>query len=127
MGDNLRANLDQLLPQGRQRPVLHAPGKRQPAKEIPEIVRQGEQLEPDLVVHEVVARQPCPLNRVLAFLDPLFRRAAPAVELHHTLIASAQIRYNETHAGKQLPLMPLHLGHHATSLIPALGLIEKLS
>ena len=49
-------DLDQLLPQRGQRPVLHGPRQCQPPQEVPEIVRQGEELKPRLVVFEVPAR-----------------------------------------------------------------------
>ncbi len=67
----LGSDLDQLLSQCGQRPVLYRPRQRQPTQEVSEGVRQGEELKPCLVVPEVPARQPRPLDRVLAFLDPL--------------------------------------------------------
>ena len=55
MVDSLRPDLDQLLPQRGQRPVLHRPRQREPPQEVPEVVRQGEELKPRLVVPEVAA------------------------------------------------------------------------
>ena len=46
---------------------------RQSPQEVAQVVRQGKELQPNLVIRKVVAAQPCPLHRVLAFLDPLFR------------------------------------------------------
>ena len=51
------------------------------AKEVAKVVGQGEELEPDLVVTELMAGKPCPSQRDLLFLDPLFRRASLVVEL----------------------------------------------
>ena len=47
VADDLRADLDQLLLQARQRPVLDRFGRRQRAQEIAEIVSQRMKLEPD--------------------------------------------------------------------------------
>lgn len=47
--------------------------QRQGPYEVGEVVGQGMKLEADLVVPELAARQPRPLDGVLAFLDPLFR------------------------------------------------------
>ena len=41
MGGHLGPNLDPLLPQPRQRTVLHAQGQRQPAKEVAKVVCQS--------------------------------------------------------------------------------------
>ena len=100
MAHHLRTDLDQLLPQRRQRPVFHGSRQRQPTQEVAEVVRQGEQLQSHLVIHEVVARELGPLDRVLALLDPLLRRAALVVESHDPLVAPGEIRDDETDAGE---------------------------
>ena len=51
------------------------------------------ELEPDGVVTELAARQACPLDGVLAFLDPLLGRAALIVECDDPLGGSAQVGY----------------------------------
>ena len=81
MANHLRANLDPLVAERRQRPVADALGQRQPAKEVPQVVGQGEQLQPRLIIHEVVAGQPRPVQRVLAFFDPLLGCSATVVEV----------------------------------------------
>ena len=83
MADDLGSDLDQLLRQRRQLLVLHFPRQRQRAQEVAEIIGQGIELEPDLVVAELTAGQPRPLDGVLALLDPLFRRATLIVEGNH--------------------------------------------
>ena len=63
--DYLRTDLDQLVSKRRQRPMAYLLRQRQPTEEIAEVIRQGEQLEPHLIVHEVVARESCPIQRGL--------------------------------------------------------------
>ena len=88
-------------------------GQRQPPQEVGQVVGQGEQLQPGLVVLERAARQLRPLHRVLALLDPLLRRAAAVVEPDHPLRVPPQVGDDEADAGEQLARVPLHLGHHA--------------
>ncbi len=54
--------------------------------EVGEIVGQGVKLEPNPVVAELAARQPRPLDRVLAFLDELLRFASLIMEGHPSLV-----------------------------------------
>src|SRR5215510_39118 len=70
----LRADLDQLVLQTRQRPVLDRLRRRQRAQEIAEIVGEGMKLEPHRVCGERSARQSRPLDRAFALLDPLLAR-----------------------------------------------------
>ena len=93
--DHLRTDLDELLPQCRQRPVLHRLRQRQATQEVAQIVRQCEQLETNLVVHKVVAAQPRPLHRVLAFFYPLLRRTAAVIKLHRPAGRASQVRHDE--------------------------------
>ena len=55
MMHHLRPDLDQFLAQRGKRPVLHAGGQRQAAEEVAQVVRQREQLQPDLVVVAFIA------------------------------------------------------------------------
>ncbi len=50
MADNFRTDLDQLLPQRRQRPLLHGIGQRQGTHEVAEVIGECMQLEPDGIV-----------------------------------------------------------------------------
>jgi hypothetical protein len=59
----LRADLDQLVLQTRQRPVLDRLRRRQRAQEIAEVVGEGMKLEPHRVGRECSARQSRPLDR----------------------------------------------------------------
>ena len=55
MTDDLGSNLDQLLPQRRQRPMLHLFRQSQRPHEVGKIVGQGMELKPDGVVAELAA------------------------------------------------------------------------
>jgi hypothetical protein len=55
---NFGPYLDQLIAQGGQRLLADPGGQGQRAQEIANIVCQGEQLQPHLVVPEVMTRQP---------------------------------------------------------------------
>ena len=77
MADDLGPDPDQLLPQRRQRPCPHGSGQRQLTQEVPQVVRQGEQLQADLVVLEPAARQPRPLGSSRTTGRPLTRTWRP--------------------------------------------------
>ena len=68
MADDLGADLDQLLLQARQRPVLDRLRRRQRAQEIAEIAGQRMQLKTDGVGGERTERQPCPFDRAFPSL-----------------------------------------------------------
>ena len=76
-------------------------------------LHQGKELQPRPIVLELSAREFGPLDGVRAFLDPLPRRTAAVVEPNHVLGPLVQVGHDELHARKQVPLMPLHLGHDA--------------
>ena len=67
--------------------------QRQPTQEIAEIVRQGEQLQAHLIVHEVVTGEPRPLQGVFAFFvqrrcdkeaNPILRNTPPVIMCEFT-------------------------------------------
>jgi hypothetical protein len=76
MADDLRADLDAFLFHARQRPVPDRFGRRQRTKEVAKIVSERVKLETNRVGGKRPARQLRPLDRALAFLDPLLTRAA---------------------------------------------------
>src|SRR6476620_1921669 len=82
---HLRADLDQLVLQTRQRPVLDRLRRRQRAQEIAEVVGERMKLEPHRVSVERSARQSRPLDRAFALLDPLLARPALVVESNDAL------------------------------------------
>ncbi len=89
--------------------MLHITGQGKPTQEVGEIVSQSEQLQPCLVILERAARELRPLDGVLAFLDPLLRRAATVVELHHILRVLGQVGDNESDAREQFARVPFDL------------------
>ena len=48
MSHDLRADLDELVAQGGERPVFHSLGQRRDAQEVAEIIGERMELEPDL-------------------------------------------------------------------------------
>src|SRR5262249_38500290 len=56
------------------------------------------------------ARQPRPLDRPLAFLDPLLARPALVVEGHDALSRAAHVRHDEAEAGIKVAGVPFNLG-----------------
>src|SRR5262245_8663964 len=89
----LRADLDQLVLQTRQRPVLDRLRRRQRAQEIAEIVGEGMKLEPHRVCGERSARQSRPLDRAFALLDPLrIRRIVEGCAAYRCAVTAARSR-----------------------------------
>src|SRR5271170_1155793 len=78
------------------------------------------ELEAYRVGRESSARQPRPLDRVLAFLDVLLARAALVVEGDDALGRARQIGDDEPDARVQLARMPFDLGHDVAGPVPAL-------
>src|SRR5580704_14672594 len=120
VADDLRADLDQLLLQAGQGPVLDWLGYRQRAQEVAEVIGQGVKLETHRISSERAAGQPRPVDRVLAFLDPLLGRAALIVEGHDPLGRARQVGHDEADAGVEFARMPLDLGHDAARHLPTL-------
>ena len=105
--------------------MLYARRQRQPSQKVTEVVRQREQLKPNLVVHEVVTREPRPAQRVLTFFDPLLRPAALVVEPEDAAARPHKVADHEASPGKQLALMPLNLRDNPTRPVPATRLIRE--
>src|SRR5215813_13417537 len=123
---HLRADLDQLVLQGRQRPVLDRLRRRQRAQEIAEVVGERMKLEPHRVGGERSARQSRPRDRAFALLDPLLARPALVVESNDALGRAAHVRHDEADAGIEFSGMPLDLSNHLAWLRPASGLIAEI-
>src|SRR5262245_47615579 len=95
---HLGADLDQLLLEGGQRPITHRFRCRQRPQEVGEVVGKRMKLKPHRVCGKVPARQPPPLDRALAFLDPLLARPALVVEGNDALGRAAHVRHDEADA-----------------------------
>src|SRR5215471_21820240 len=122
----LRADLDQLVLQGRQRPVLDRLRRRQRAQEIAEVVGERMKLEPHRVGGERSARQSRPLDRAFALLDPLLARPPLVVESNDALGRAAHIPHDEADAGIKFSGMPLSLGDNPRRLNPSSSLIAEV-
>src|SRR5262249_13464182 len=68
---HLGADLDQLLPQRRERPALDRLWQYQLPKEVGQVVGQREQRQSRLIVLEMPARQLDPLDRIFPLFYPL--------------------------------------------------------
>ena len=126
MSHNLGTDLDQFLPQCRQRPVTHRAWQHCLPQVVSQIVSQHKKQQPDLVINEVMAGKPRPPYGILAFLDPLLRRPPLIVKTHHSFFRPAQIGDDESDAREQLPPVPFHFGNHPAETVPTLGLIGKV-
>jgi hypothetical protein len=85
----------------------------QSPQKVRQVVRQGEQLQACLIVLERAAGELRPYHGVLAFLDPLLRRAATIVKLDHILRVLIQIGHNEADTWEQFACVSFDLGHDA--------------
>ena len=112
MSHHLGTDLDELFPQGRQRPVTHRAWQYGLPQVVSQIVGQHKKQQPDLVIDEVVAGKPRPSYGILPLLDPLFRRTSLIVKTHHPFCRPAQIGHDESDAREQLPPVPFHFGNH---------------
>ena len=63
--------------------MLHITRQGQSTQEVGQVVSQGKQLQPRLVVVERAAGELRPFHGILAFLNPLFCGAATIVKLDH--------------------------------------------
>src|ERR1017187_9594837 len=126
MANDLCPNLDQFLPSRCQGPALDLSRQDQLSKEVPKVVGQDEEMQSDLVVVEFVARQPRPLNRILALLDPLLGGSPLIVKPDDPYCRSDEIRPDEAYPREQLAFVPFDLGDHSTGPVPALRLVGEV-
>ena len=107
-----------------ERPALDPRRQNESAPEVAQVVRQNAQLQAHLVRLEPMARQARPVRRLLAFFDPLLRRAA-LVELEPDDRTARQghVRHDEADAGEQFTAVVLSvLGHD-----PIWGVVQLFS
>src|ERR1019366_817557 len=93
--------------------------------QVPQVIGDHAQPQSHFVGPETMATQPCHLHRLLAFLDPLLRRAPLIIEPHHGPTVSLQVGDDEPHTWEQLSKVELHLGHHPPWHLPTRRLIQK--
>jgi len=126
MTNNLRTNLDQLLPQGCHCPVAHDLWQSSLPEEVPEVVREDKELQPDMIVAEVMTGKPRPIHRILAFLDALFHSSSLVVEMDDVLLVPAEVGDDEPDSGEELATMPFYFRDYSALMIPHCGLVVEL-
>src|ERR1700680_2758363 len=72
-----------------------------------------------------MTREPGPMRRLLAFLDPLLGCAPLIVEPHYRPARQAQISDDEADSREQFPEVELHLRHYSPRHLPTGRLVEK--
>jgi hypothetical protein len=113
------------LLQAGQRPDGDPHRQRQPPPEVPEVISNQAQPQPDLVGAKAVAAKPRQRDRLLAFLYPLLGRAPLVVEAHHCPVVERQVGHDKADAGKQFPAMEFDFRHYSPGHRPTRRLIEK--
>jgi hypothetical protein len=83
MFDKLRTDLDQFHEKTAERPTFNFCRQHKASHEVAQIVPHNKQPQPHLIGNKTLARQPRPVQGVLALLDPLLGRATAVVEMHH--------------------------------------------
>jgi len=126
MVDDLGTDLDQFLPQRGQRPVFDLLRQCKRPHEVAQIVSQGMKLQANLVVAELAAGQPCPLDGVLSLFDVLFRRATMIVEGDNPFGRTRQVGDDEANTRVQFAGMPFHLGNDTAFCAPRSRLIAEV-
>ena len=71
--------------------MCHGLGQGKRSQEVAQVVAQGVQLKTHLVVAKAMAREPRPVDGVLAFLNLLLRRGPAIVEPRHPLGGPRQV------------------------------------
>ena len=92
-----------------------------------QVVREDEELQPDMIIDEVMTGEPRPLHCILAFLDPLLRRPPMVVEADNVLLAPAEVGDDEPNSGEKLATMPFHFRDYPTLTIPRRGMVPELA
>ena len=82
MSRDLRTDLDQRVAKRSRGPMLDLLRQRQRAQEVAEIVSECMRLQANRIAAKAVARQTCPVDRVLALFDVLLCRATTVINPH---------------------------------------------
>ena len=118
MFNKLRTDLDQFHKKTAERPAFDFCGQGKASQKVAQIVRQNKQPQPHLIGDKMLARQPRPVQGVLALLDPLLSRASAVLKMHHSFGSGTHVGHHKTDPRKQLTLMPLQLGNHTAQKYP---------
>ena len=120
MLNDIGSDLDQFLPERRERPVAHFTGQGWCPHEVGKIVGEGKELKAHRVTPEPVPGELRPLDRVLPLFVPLLGSASLVVEVNHGARMPPEISHDEPYAGEEASAMPFHLDNDAAGLRPAL-------
>jgi hypothetical protein len=126
VADELRTDLDQLFPQARERPVRDCYQRRKRTQKVSKIAGRCLKLQPNGICIERAARKPRPLDRALAFLDPLFGRSTLVVERNDIVSRYFQVRDYEADPREEFAWMPFTLATTRPRMRPTHGLVAKL-
>ena len=99
--------------------------QRQRAQEVAGILGERVELQANRIAAKAVAGQTCPVDRILAFLDPLLGCTPSIIELRHPRSRSRQVSDDEADARIELTRMPLDLGHDPAGLAPSRSLVAE--
>ena len=102
--------------------MFDASREDQPTQEIAQVIGQNDQTQPHLIRDKALAGESCPVQRILAFLDPLLDGATPIVKVNHPW----SLRALETDSRKEFAAMPRDLGNHPSRPVPTGGLIAEI-
>jgi hypothetical protein len=111
VANDFGADLDQLLPQTRERPGRNRLRCRKGAQEVSDVIRERMKLKANGVCVERAAGESRPFDRALSLFDLLLCCSTLVVKRDHVLAGYRQIRDDETHPREQLARMPLHFGY----------------
>lgn len=100
MVDQSSARLHQALLQAGQRQVLDAGWKSQPPPQVPKVVGQNAEPQPDLIAPKPVAAQPRRLYSQLPLLDPLLCLAALVLETDNLPVRGLRVGHDEAQASE---------------------------
>jgi len=95
-------------------------------EEIPKVVREDKELQPDMIVAEVMTGKPRPIHRIFPFLDALFRSSPMVVEMDDVLRSPAEVGDDEPDSREELATMPFNFCDYPALMIPHCGLVVEL-
>jgi hypothetical protein len=124
--DQPPTRLDEALLEAGQRPGVDPRRQDEPPPQIPQVVREHAQQQPDLVRPEPMTRESRPVRRLLPLLDPLLGGAALVLEGDDALGRAAHVGDDVANARIKLAWMLLDLGNHPARLAPTSCLVGEV-
>ena len=116
MTDHLASNFNHLLTQCSEQPLFHRLGQYHMSQRAAEVVGQCEQLQANLIIHEIITGQPGHFN---AYLPSLIHcSAVPRLEIDDIARFPPKVRHDIVDSWKKLSRMLLDLGNDFARLVP---------